>query len=340
MSESLTVDVVLFFVAAIVIAFAGTKLAAIADQLADATGWGEATVGALILGGSTSLSGIVTSIVAASGGHPDLAVSNALGGIAAQTAFLCIADIFYRKANLEHAAASLASLVQGTLLITLLTLPLMAIAAPAVVAFNIHPASALIPLGYIFGLRLSNEVQTAPMWKPSYTIETIEEEDDSKVERSELLKLSLSFAALAVTIAGAGYIIAQSGITIATETGLSETFVGGLLTALSTALPELVISIAAVQRGALTLAVSGVIGGNTFDVLLIAFSDFAYRQGSIYEALTEQQIFVMALAILMTGVLLLGLLRREKYGFANIGFESVLILGLYLGGFSLLFWWQ
>jgi cation:H+ antiporter len=35
--------------------------------------------------------------------------------------------------------------------------------------------------------------------------------------------------------------------------------------------------------------------------------------------------------------LLLGLLRREKHGFANIGFESVLVLMLYLGGFSLLF---
>ena len=89
------------------------------------------------------------------------------------------------------------------------------------------------------------------MWKPSYTNETIEEEDSSKIERKELLKLSLTFGLLAATIAGAGYIIAQSGITIATETGLSETFVGGLLTALSTALPELVISVAAVQRGAL-----------------------------------------------------------------------------------------
>ena len=77
-----------------------------------------------------------------------------------------------------------------------------------------------------------------------------------------------------------------------------------------------------------------------FDVLLIAFSDFAYRQGSIYQALTQQQVFVIALAILMTGILLLGMLRREKYGFANIGFESVLILVTYLGGFSLLFWWQ
>ncbi|MGD1912290.1 MAG: hypothetical protein ACFB2X_15965 [Rivularia sp. (in: cyanobacteria)] len=38
----------------------------------------------------------------------------------------------------------------------------------------------------------------------------------------------------------------------------------------------------------------------------------------------------------MTGILLLGILQREKYGFANIGFESVLILLLYIGGIGLL----
>lgn len=34
----------------------------------------------------------------------------------------------------------------------------------------------------------------------------------------------------------------------------------------------------------------------------------------------------------MTGVLLLGMLRRERRGIANIGFESALIFVLYLGG--------
>ena len=44
-------------------------------------------------------------------GHAGLAVSNAFGGIATQTACLAIADIVYRRANLEHAAASVDNLV-------------------------------------------------------------------------------------------------------------------------------------------------------------------------------------------------------------------------------------
>jgi cation:H+ antiporter len=67
------------------------------------------------------------------------------------------------------------------------------------------------------------------------------------------------------------------------------------------------------------------------------FITISYRHGSIYHALATRQVFVVALTILMTGILLLGLLRREKHGIGNIGFESVLVLILYFGGFSLMF---
>ena len=87
---------------------------------------------------------------------------------------------------------------------------------------------------------------------------------------STALLLSRGFAVLAVVVSIAGYGIAQSAMAIAERTGLSETVVGGILTAITTASPELVTSIAAVRTGALTLAVGGIIGGNTFDVLFLA----------------------------------------------------------------------
>ena len=147
----------------------------------------------------------------------------------------------------------------------------------------------------------------------------------------------MSFFALSLLLGVAGFVVARTGVQIAEQTGISATIVGGLLTAIATSLPELVTTIAAVRRGALTLAVGGVIGGNAFDTLFVAFSDFAYRDGSIYHAITNQQVFIIALTILMTGILLLGLLRREKQGIGNIGFESFLTLALYFGSFALLY---
>lgn len=338
MVESLTINLGLFAVAAFVIGIVGTRLAKVADRLADKTGWGEAIVGAIFLGGSTSLPGIVASVTAAFGGHPELAISNAVGGIAAQTVFLSVADLVYRQANLEHAAASAANLIQGTLLIVLLAVPFLAMSSAPISVWGIHPASWFLIAAYIFGLRLVSQAKTEPMWGAKPTAETrFDEPEDERAGGSSLASLWIRFCFFAALLATAGYVVAESGVAIANSTGLSETIVGSLFTAISTSLPELITSVAAVRRGALTLAVSDIIGGNTFDVLFLAFSDFAYRSGSIYHTITQRQIFIISLTILLTGILLLGLLRREKRGIGNVGFESFLILILYLGGFWLLF---
>ncbi|MGF1471810.1 MAG: sodium:calcium antiporter [Rubrobacteraceae bacterium] len=337
---SLTLSLGLFVAAAVVIAFAGTRLTSVADTLADRTGLGEALVGALLLGGATSLSGIVTSVTAAADGNPELAISNAVGGIAAQTMFLAVADAVYRRANLEHAAASPANLAQGTLLVTLLAIPLMAYSGPQISLWSIHLATPVMIAAYIFGIRIVSQTQTEPMWGATQTPETQNEEDqdseDAETGNLTLGGLWVRFVLFGATIGVAGWVVAKTGINIAAQTGLTETFVGGVLTAVATSLPELVTSIAAVRRGALTLAVGGIIGGNAFDTIFIAFSDVAYRGGSIYHAVTERQVFLIALTVLLTGLLLLGLLRRQKYGIANIGFESFLVMILYLGSFALL----
>ncbi|WP_414621338.1 sodium:calcium antiporter [Calothrix sp. CCY 0018] len=339
MVESLTINIGLFAVAAFVIGIVGTRLTKVADRLADKTGWGEAVFGAIFLGGSTSLPGIVASVTAAWGGHPELAVSNAVGGIAAQTVFLSIADLFYRQANLEHAAASPANLMQGSLLITLLSLPFLAMSSTPIDIWGIHPASFLLIAAYIFGMRLVSQAKTAPMWAAKRTAESRFDEPEEEGANSDSGNgfLWMRFCLFAVLLATAGYVVAESGVAIASRSGLSQTIVGSLFTAISTSLPELITSVAAVRSGALTLAVSDIIGGNTFDVLFLAFSDFAYRDGSIYHTISQRQIFIISLTILLTGILLLGLLRREKRGIGNIGFESFLILIFYLGGFWLLF---
>ncbi|WP_244533037.1 sodium:calcium antiporter [Geitlerinema sp. PCC 9228] len=331
--DSLFLNLVVFVMAAIAIAAMGTKMAAVSDRLADSTGLGEAMVGGILLGGSTSLSGIVTSVTAATHNHPELASSNAIGGIAAQTAFLALADIGYRKANLEHAAASAANLMQGTLLVTLLSIPLLAMSGPQVHFLGIHPATVILVAAYIFGIRLVSQTKEDPMWMPRLTEQTrLDKPEAASTSQTSWWQLWGQFILLAAIVGVAGYAIAKTGIAIAAATGISESSMGSLFTGVATSLPELITTVAAVRQGALTLAVGGVIGGNSFDLLLLAFSDIGYRWGSIYGTLQMPQIFLIALTILMTGLLLLGLLRREKHGIGRIGFESFLVLMFYAGG--------
>ena len=136
---STPVSIALFVAAAGLILFVGPKLARIATRLAVVTGLGQAIAGAVLLGLSTSLGGTVVSITAAARGDAELALSNAIGGIAIQTAFLAVADAFHPKTNLEHAAASTANLFQLGLLILLLGLILCALAGPDITLGHMHP---------------------------------------------------------------------------------------------------------------------------------------------------------------------------------------------------------
>jgi len=333
---SLPVTLTVFAASALVILLVGIRLTRVADQLADLTGLGEAVFGAALLGASTSLPGIIASVTAAAADHPQLAVSNAIGGIAVQTAFLALADMAYRGTNLEHAAAAVENLVNGAMLCALLGLVLLASAGPQWHLFAIHPATLIILGGYLFGLKLAAFTHDSPAWNPEKTRETKVDEPEPDNLDLDGKRLWSEFFLLALVIGVAGYLVGTSGIAVVRSTGISETVVGGLFTAIATSLPELVTAIAAVRQGSPTLAVGAIIGGNTFDVLFVAFADVAYRKGSVYHAIGDEQRFMIALTIVLSSILLLGMVRREKRGLGNIGFEGVLVLLFYIGGFTIL----
>ncbi|RIJ23477.1 sodium:calcium antiporter [Henriciella barbarensis] len=326
---STQIAIIVFLAATLVVTLAGIRIISTADRLADRTGLGEAVFGGVLLGASTSLSGIVTSLTAASAGLASLAVSNAVGGIAAQTTFLVIADLIYKRVNLEHAAADANNMLMAAMLVLLMSLPLAANYAPEYTLFGIHPASLLLFAVYFFGTRAAVQLRNKPMWRPRETDETREDAPDEEEAQIHSLPVMIAiFVGLSLVLAACGYAIAQSGAVISSNLGISQTIVGALMTAIATSLPELVTTLAAVRRGALQLAVGGIIGGNTFDVLFLSLSDIAYRDGSIYHAMTQADGLMLIGATVITTILLMGLILRERRG---IGFEGLGILVTYFG---------
>src|SRR5690606_22825640 len=89
-------SIAVFALGGVVVAVFGVRLTRLADELAERTRLGEALVGAVLLGGITSLPEIGASATAALSGHAELATSNAVGSIAAQTMFLGVADLAHR----------------------------------------------------------------------------------------------------------------------------------------------------------------------------------------------------------------------------------------------------
>lgn len=315
--------------ATVVIAIVGPRLARTVDALADRTGLGEAVAGALLLASVTSIPGMVVSIVSAIDGNASLAITNSAGGIAAQTAFVVVADLVYRRANLEHAAASLTNLFYTLLILWLLANVVLATAVPTWELAGIHLVTPIMVASYVYSLHVSREISGEPMWEPTQTSETRLDEPGEEGKKASLRGLLTRFALLAATIAVAGWVIARAGTSVVAATALSGSAVGTVLTAVATSTPELSTTIAAVRAGALTLAVGGLVGGNAFDVLFIAGADIAYRDGAIYEAAVPADVFVLGWTMGLVALLGAGLLRRDVEG---VGFEGVPLLLLYVGG--------
>ncbi len=313
--------------AVVVLGFAGTRLAHVADDIAERTGMGKATAGALLLGGVTSLTGIVTTATGALAGDADFALANPLGGVAIQSVWIAIADLMYRRANLEHAAASLPNLLQSMILVALLSLPIIAYATPQLTWGWFHPLTLAIPAFYFYGLRLLKSVEDAPQWRPRQT-RTTGDEQGRPPSRAPLSRLWLAFAGLGVVVAGTGWVVARAGLGVVEKTGIPSGVAGFTITTAISSLPELITLIAAVRMGSITMGVGNIIGGNVFDTLMIAVADLFFLHGSIYANVGPTAMVLLGGTILISAVLAVGLVVRDERG---IGFEGFAIPAIYLG---------
>ncbi|RFU23532.1 sodium:calcium symporter [Geodermatophilus marinus] len=331
---------------AVVIVVVGVRLTKIADTLSERTGLGDAVGGALLLGALTSLPGNVTVLTGALEGDAGFALGNPIGGIALQTVWLAIADLVYRRANLEHAAASLENVLQSVILVAMLAIPVIGYATPGLELGWFHPLSLLIPLLYAYGLRLLRKMREEPMWQPTRTDQTADDDtngdgdgEDGGGEEDPYGRVSTRglwgrLAAFGLVVGVAGWVVGQAGLGVVAATGLDSGLVGFTLTTAISSLPELVVLITAVRLGQLTLGVGNIVGGNVYDVLMITVADLAYLQGPLYRDAGPTSLVLLGGTLLMTAVLAAGLILRDRKW---IGFEGVSIPLVYAGTVALVF---
>jgi cation:H+ antiporter len=114
--------------------------------------------------------------------------------------------------------------------------------------------------------------------------------------------------------------------------------VGNLFLALTTSLPEIAASLAAIRLGAIDLAIGNVLGSNLFNIALFFVYDLADRGGNFWASLTNANGFAAVMTIMMTGVVIISLMYRASPKTPyRISWDGLAIAGMYVGSLALLY---
>jgi cation:H+ antiporter len=148
----------------------------------------------------------------------------------------------------------------------------------------------------------------------------------------------LRFGMAAAAVVGAGIWLSFIGDEIAETTGWGASFVGSLFLAISTSMPELVVTVAAVRLGAADMAVADILGANMLDVVAILWTDIFYTQGPILAVVSRTHLITAVVTIIMSLLVVAGLnFRRKLKTFGVISWYGPLLIGLYILGAYALF---
>jgi cation:H+ antiporter len=326
-----------FSLGAATIAVAGVFLTKFADAIADITGWGRLLVGSILLAGATSLPELAVDINAVRIGQPDLAVGDLLGSCLCNLLILAILDMsHYARGRIFSAFAS-AHALSGMMSISLCSV--------AVLAILTRPGTQL-PIGLGIGTLAILAVYAGGIRLIFYDQRMAARPDTPGPDQAvlmpahpatSLLKAIAGFAVAGLVILLAGPFLAHAADELADRSGLGRTFVGTTLVALSTSLPELVASIAALRLGAYDLAIGNVFGSNSFNVALLAVLDVV-QPGPLLSLIAPVNAITGVAVVLVTAVAVTGQLYRVESRVHFVEPDAFLVVTLVLGAMGLVYY--
>lgn len=141
--------------------------------------------------------------------------------------------------------------------------------------------------------------------------------------------------ASAVLVAAATQ-LAKYGDIIAIRTRLGGMFVGTLLLAGATSLPELLTTINSLRQNVPDLAAGNMFGSNMFNMFMLAVLDLSNQNSRILRQVAMKHALTAALAILLMGVAILFIEINLDWRIGWVGVDSLILMFVYVGGIRLL----
>lgn len=330
-----------FVGSAVLILLAAHFLASSADTVAERTGLGRSFIGVVMLATATSLPELATGVSSIAWlDAPDLAIGDAFGSNLFNLMIIGLADLYWQNGPVLNAVTR-TSVIVGALGAGLIGLATLAIfiysETDATADWYLSPFTILLILGFIAAMFLIYRHSQQP--QDSSAVDESADQPEPAGSRQSLTRALLLYAISAAVVVAAAVWLADVGEQIAETMHWEESFVGTQFLAISTSLPEIGTSFAALRLNAPDLAITNVLGSNVFNMgIVLFFDDIAFTDGAVWSAVSTVHIISGLIALLMTMVVIVGIMTRPRQRVRNLWTpEGALLVGGYGGASALLF---
>ncbi len=316
-----------FAICVVVIGIAGVKLTQYGDSIADKTGMGGTWIGLVLIATVTSLPELAAGITATAVALlPDIAAGDALGSCVYNLLILAIMDLFNRDrpvlagAGREHVlSAGFSALLIGFAALGILAAGL----GQTALIVHIGWSTPVLIVLYIVAIRsLYKHEENA--------IEAATEKKGDRFTELTLKQVAVRYAIVAGAVVAAGIWLPYVSEDLSVVMGWNQSFTGTIFTAMSTSLPELVVTLTCVRIGAIDLAVGNIFGSNLFNMLVLAVDDLFYLEGPLSSGISPAHLVSAVTAMTMTGAVIVALYLRPRVRVLHIGgWVSLLIFSLF-----------
>ncbi|MES1146762.1 MAG: hypothetical protein ABUL52_00040 [Solimonas sp.] len=140
------------------------------------------------------------------------------------------------------------------------------------------------------------------------------------------------FVICAAIVVAAAVALARAADAIAEITNVGRLWIGSVLLAGATSLPELVTDISAVRMGAADLAVGDLFGSSMANMLILSIIDLVPPRGRVLQRAAFDHALAATLAISMNALAAVLVIVRADVSFLGVGPGSVIMAVTYLAG--------
>ena len=319
-----------FLVVTGLILFSGHRLTRYGDVISEKSGLSRLWLGTVLMAGVTSLPELATGLSAVASNLPDIAVGNVLGSCVFNVFILGLLDTLSRKVPLSS------KINQANILFAGMTVLFIGGVAACLFVEGSLPGlgwmglyTPLILAGYLATMRMSFKFE-----KRRPIVAPIADRGPSDLT---LRTAVLRYALHAAVVVGAAVFLPSIAKGIAAATGLGQTFVGNIFVAVSTSLPELTVSVAALRIGAVDMAVGNIFGSNIFNIFILGIEDIFFFQGPILSAVESTHLVPALLAVAMTGLAIAGLIYNSEKKRFLWAWDSFGVILLFVANLLLLY---